>query len=354
MTAPAIDVLIVTALQLERRAVRHHLASIEALTINPIVLDVGKFSTAHRSMRVAVLESGPGNIDASALTALTTFRVEPPVVLMVGIAGGIKDVALGDVVASSKIYWLESGKSTDIKVKSRPDFGPVSMRLVQLARQVAVDEQWQARIDCSDGPQPSAFVEPIVAGERVLASTRSQDAQRIRDDFSDAVAVAMEDMGVTVASVIGGADDTLAIRGVSDLLDGKALADEGGSQLSAAANAAAFAFELLTKLEAPGKPDSGVDSTSRLISVAAQLYPKGPTDRSVWERAGGDIGKLTLSGTGDSIWFAAVRELKQGGGGPSIDVRRLVEVMVDDYPNNAHLQALVTSLEPSDPRTGNP
>ena len=347
MNASHVDVLIVTAIQIERSAVREHLHSLDVMKIDPAVLDVGQFVERDLRLRVAILEVGPGNIDASVLTTITTLKLQPAMTMMVGVAGAVKDLALGDVVASSKIYWAEPGKSLKAGVRTRPDFGPVSESLVQAARRVAADDEWQERISpCIPQPRrPAAIVAPIVVGERVVASTKSDDAKRIRQNFGDAVAVAMEDIGVARASAIAGAGEMIAIRSASDLLDGKADADATGAQAVAAASAAAFAFELLASSLPvhlfPSRPETSQD----FYKEAAALYPTGPTERGIWERAGGDLAAITLGGTGRSMWWAALRELDQGGGGPSITMASLIAEMRDDYPNSEMLQALPDSTE---------
>ena len=253
-----------------------------------------------------------------------------------------------DVVASSKVYWAEAGKSLEAGVRARPDFGPVSDGLVQAARRVAADDEWQARISdlAPQSRRPAAIVAPIVAGERIVASTHSDDAKRIKQNFGDAVAVAMEDIGVTRASAIAGAAETIAIRSASDLLDGKSDADAAGSQPVAAANAAAFAFELLANNLPvhlfPSRPETNQD----FYKEAAALYPAGPTEKGIWERAGGDLAAITLGGTGRSMWWSALRQLDQGGGGPSITMAHLIAAMRDDYPDSEMLRALADSAEP--------
>ena len=199
---------------------------------------------------MAVIEVGPGNISAASLTAMAVSAAQPEVVLMVGVAGGVKDLAIGDVVASSKIYWAEAGKSEVDHEVPRPGYGPVSSELIQAARLVAVDDTWQFRRQSDGGavPTPKAIVAPIVVGEEVVASSESPAGKRIKALYSDAVAVAMEDVGVTTAADLGGSKG-LAIRAVSDLLDDKAAADASGSQEVAADHAAAFAFELLTRIQ---------------------------------------------------------------------------------------------------------
>ena len=348
MTVHHVDALVVTAIQLERRAVREHLCSLDVMPIGSVVLDVGQFVEQHLRLRVAILEVGPGNIDASVLTTITTVELQPAMTMMVGVAGALKDLALGDVVASSKVYWAEGGKSLESSVRPRPDSGLVSDRLVQAARRVAADDQWQARVSerATQVRRPAAIVAPIVAGERVVASTKSGDAKRIREHFGDAVAVAMEDMGVARASAIAGAGEMIAIRSASDLIDGKAAADAAGSQPIAAANAAAFAFELLASSLPFQLFPSGSETDWRLYEQAAALYPKGPIEKGIWERAGGDLAAITLGGTGRSMWWSALRQLDQGGGGPSITMTSLLAAMRDDYPHNESVRALADSAEP--------
>ena len=138
--------------------------------------------------------------------------------MMVGIAGAVKDLELGDVVASSKVYWSEPGKSLEGGVLTRPDFGAVSESLVQAARRVAADDEWQQRIS-PRAPQPTTTSgprRPDRRGRACRGKHSSDDAKKIKENFGDAVAVAMEDIGVARASAIAGAGEMIAIRSASD------------------------------------------------------------------------------------------------------------------------------------------
>ena len=76
-----------------------------------------------------------------------------------------------------------------------------------------------------------------------------------------------------------------------------------------------------------------------LRDLLPDLYPAGPVDQHVWERAGGDISRLTLGKPGRAMWHEALRLLDRGGGG-AIDVRSLIAEARSDYPNNDGLRAL--------------
>lgn len=348
----AADTLIVTPLGLERRAVRQHLTDVEELATSSLSLDLGRYRTAVGSeiVEVAVLETGPGNVDAAVLT-LTALHQLPQVrtVIACGVAGGYKDVQIGDVVASSKVYWIEAGKETDDGFRARPNFGHVSPLMIQHARQVAIDARWQGR---SHVPVPDAFasgrpatavVGPIAVLESVVGSRETETGSRLAEHFGDALAVDMEGFGILKAAEATDRVAGLEIRGVSDLLGGKGAADAAGSQDYAAAQAAAFAFEVIGSLRraAPTRQDDEWWRT--LADVAARTYPAGLRDRAIWTRAGGDLAAVDLAGPAVGQWHDAIRQVRHGGGGGSgFSVEGLLDTMLQDHPQSAELTALAT------------
>lgn len=82
------------------------------------------------------------------------------------------------------------------------------------------------------------------------------------------------------------------------------------------------------------------ESWRELEHIMADLYPTGPMDQDIWTRAGGDVSRIKLSGTGRANWFAALRTLQLGGGGNGITRRSLVEATLGDYPHHPELGAL--------------
>lgn len=75
----------------------------------------------------------------------------------------------------------------------------------------------------------------------------------------------------------------------------------------------------------------------KLEDILADLYPAGPSDQDIWLRAGGDISRLKLNGTGRAQWFAALRLLRQGGGGEGIHLEALMDEVRNDFPNHPSL-----------------
>lgn len=354
MSLSEFDVLIVTALQLERRAVRAHLVNVVVERDSGMHADIGVLPQPDGDLTVAVIETGPGNVAAAILAGRSEEIFRPAVVLMVGIAGGLKDVSIGDVVASTKIYWYESGKQ-QANFGARPDFAPVGNELLQSARAVASHDSWRdGVIDPQWPPEmpPAALAAPTVVGEKVLANTTAPVVMDIRAAFGDAVCVNMEDYGALRGAGFMQRAQTLAVRGISDLIDAKGTAEEKGSQPQAAAHAAAFAIGVIDRYFAPGKPSGSRRSPTRvttsgtaiptqngprLVKVGRLLYPEGPQQDSLWERAGGDLSRLPTGGNGQARWWQAVR-LVERGGGPTLAA--LLQEMLADYPANVELQAV--------------
>jgi nucleoside phosphorylase len=267
--------LVLTALPVERAAVRAHLRDVqEAVHPKGTVYEQGVFDASPHSWKVGLVEVGAGNQEAAfeAERAINYFK--PSVVFFVGVAGGLKDVRLGDVVAATKVYGYERGAARE-EFQPRPDVGESSYSLVQRARAEASWPNWQRQLR-SDAPagSPRVFVAPIAAGEKVVKSESAPVAQFLRDQYSDALAVEMEGRGFLKAAQANEEVRALVVRGISDLLSGKEEADAAGGQEVAAPHASAFAFEVLAKLTPPAPRVSASKQPNRarplwLLSILA-------------------------------------------------------------------------------------
>ncbi len=240
--------VIITALPVEYLAVRKHLKNLqEVVHTNGTVYERGDFAAEYQNWEIGIVEVGAGNAGAAVEVERSIACFQPDVILFVGIAGGIKDVELGDVVASTKIYGYESGKSEQ-DFKPRPEIGLSAYSLEQRARAEARKDNWLKRLDDSS-LTPRVFVAPIAAGDKVASFTKSEVFKFLRSTYEDAVAVEMEGFRFVEAARANHQISTMVIRGISDLIDKKNHVNQAEYQKLAANNASAFAFEVLAKLQ---------------------------------------------------------------------------------------------------------
>ncbi|MGW1587897.1 phosphorylase family protein [Streptomyces sp. NPDC002386] len=257
---PQADVVVLTALGVEFQAVREHLAGpFEEHDASGALFEVGTFTGRHARWRVACLETGEGNAAAAALCqrAVTEFR--PRYVFFVGVAGGLKDVELGDVVAARHIYDYERGKDTESGFRTRTATHLSAFALVQRAQAVARGQDWRRRITAAPPEgEPSVLVKPLAAGSKVVAHERSATARLLAEHCGDAVAVEMEGHGFLQAAYVNAGLQALVVRGISDRLSDKGDHNDRVWQPAASRHAAAFTFELLSRLPRPQPREDGL------------------------------------------------------------------------------------------------
>jgi nucleoside phosphorylase len=189
---------------------------------------------------VAVAQIGRGNEEAGYSTERALEYFNPAIALFVGVAGGIKDVAVGDVVFATEVHGYEYGKETDQAFMPRGQVAASSYALVQAAVQLSQE----LAVDFA------VVVEPIAAGGKIVADATAPSAQVIKRHYSQVVATEQEGLGFLKAASTRPEVAVGVVRGISDLLSGKSDSDAAGWQDRAARNAARFALDLLD-LESP-------------------------------------------------------------------------------------------------------
>ena len=239
--------VIITSILVEYSAVRIHLTDLkEEIHPKGKIYERGKFSAYDQEWEVGIVEVGAGNSSAALEAERAIAYFNPDVILFVGVAGGIKDVKLGDVVAATKVYGYESGKQEEI-FRPRPDVGLSTYDMIQRAIVESRKEDWWKR--CQSSAKPNVLVAPIASGDKIVANKESDLLKFLRNNYGDAVAVEMEGKGILKAAHANQQVSALIIRGISNLIDGKDEADQQGYQEIAASHASAFAFEILAKLK---------------------------------------------------------------------------------------------------------
>jgi nucleoside phosphorylase len=123
--------IILTAISVEYQAVRDHLTQLREETQSGTIYERGNFATNSQSWDVIIMEIGGGNVQVALETERAINFFNPNIILFVGVAGGLKDVSLGDVVVATKVYAYESGKAGQT-FQARPEVSSPTYRLLQL------------------------------------------------------------------------------------------------------------------------------------------------------------------------------------------------------------------------------
>jgi nucleoside phosphorylase len=247
--------VILTALPVEYQAVRYYLTNLQE-EVHPqgTIYERGLFVSDHYRWEVGLVETRIGTARAAFEAGRAIEYFQPHLVFFVGIAGGLKTVNIGDVVAATKVYGYESGKA-GTTFHTRPDVGNSTYRMINRAQAEARKTDWQQRLGTPlPQPLPQVFVAPIAAGEKVVTSTLSATWKFLKHHYEDALAIEMEGFGFLQAVHGNNQLEALIVRGISDLIEEKSAADAAGSQEQAARHASAFAFEVLARMDGPDTP----------------------------------------------------------------------------------------------------
>jgi len=338
-------ILILTALEVERLAIEQHLKDIKPV-LHPVTgTDYTKGTYCYNGgvLEVIVARTDQTNVNAAIETERAIAHFEPEYVFFAGVAGGLKDVEVGDIIIGRDVYGFERGKAEENNFKPRPQFGASSYSLERLAGQYAKSTAWNQTIENllnSDfAPVIRTYTGTIASGEKVDASIDSDLHQFLKQNASHALGIEMEGLGFLEVCRMRPLVKTLLLRGISDLVDGKNHMDGKGSQPYASANVAAFLFGLLEQLDLS---DVTTEPTrdQKLVEIMCKLYPGGLRDNQIWIAAGGDLSLINLGQSGKGQWIEAIRTLKLGGGG-NVNLDSLIETVAEEYGENKDVKEML-------------
>ncbi|WP_194892247.1 5'-methylthioadenosine/S-adenosylhomocysteine nucleosidase family protein [Catenulispora pinisilvae] len=239
--APAV---VLTAIAPEYEAFRAHV-DVECRDVHQDTwFEIGRMKVGGHP--VVCAQVGPGNLSAGVLAERAAGRFAPRALLFAGIAASLTPtVRIGDVVVASKVYAYDMSKHVPDGELQRPAAWESSHGLLQVAHRALDGTAWAAGVVAGAGELVPVHYKPVAAGPVLLDSPDSWLRRHLYEHYNDAVALEMESVGLYTAGALNGTE-TLTIRGISDLADGrKSTADAGGSQQAAAARAAAAVAALI-------------------------------------------------------------------------------------------------------------
>jgi nucleoside phosphorylase len=264
---PVVDVAILTALTVEESAIVDAIGNCTMHRWRGMSLHLGDIN----GQRVLVFPIGVGTGSAAAATERVIGVWNPARIVLVGIAGGTRDVTAdvrpGDILIPDQVVGYELAKVTPDDTIRRYEVYRPDADLLALARSLRAAE-WADRIalprpdDPSGRVRPLVHVGPVLTGDKVLADTAALADLRLA--WPKAIGVEMESLGVALAAYRNG-PSFLMIKAVSDFADGA----KNDDWHRYAANAAArFAVALLS-----GSPAGPGRRAQAVPTVAPVKYP---------------------------------------------------------------------------------
>jgi nucleoside phosphorylase len=155
-----------------------------------------------KAYTVVLAQSARAGTNAAAVTTKNTLLAfRPRYILVVGIAGGLREADLGDVVVADRICGYEYGK-VDQGFRPRPDHDyPADMPIVSAAGTFADREpNWHLEVEDSlRGLRPRILVGPVASGDKVVDDRSDAFFAEVLKSRPKLIAVEMEGAGVAAA-----------------------------------------------------------------------------------------------------------------------------------------------------------
>lgn len=260
-------VLILTPLQLERNAFIPFLpGEWKPVFKGTALYEQVQFKGKFHDYTVYLCQPGMYTTNMALATSEAVHNLNPELIILSGVAGGVKDMEVGDLIIPDKIYYYQAGKESSEGYHSRPQSYYPSGELLARAKHLTYSGNWKKRL--SNGvSEAKTLIAPLAAGDNVIG-TRGELYKIIRLHFNDTAAIDMESSGLFNAVHQKRTIHALAVRGISDLLEGKTDSDAEGSQPIAAERAAAFVMELLWELDC----SSFIIQNMDIKTIVKQVY----------------------------------------------------------------------------------
>jgi nucleoside phosphorylase len=230
----SVDLAIITVLQEEYEAVLRLLKRVRRV-IGSATIDnqhawvVGQVDAPQSQVpyTVALAMSPRAGTNAAVVATKNTLQAfDPRCILVVGIAGGLRDLRVGDVVVADRICAYEYGKVDDGRFQPRADLdSPTDAALTSAASTLAARHpDWFRQLDEPAELKrlsPKIVIGNVASGDKVVDDPTDSFFASIMSSRPKVIAVEME--GAGAAAAIQDARETQRavsfgmIRGISDL-----------------------------------------------------------------------------------------------------------------------------------------
>lgn len=346
------NILILTPLRLEEIAIHFHLPLLRESFKAGTLYYESPFKGKFQDFNIVTRQTGSKNNVVALETDRAIQKFQPNLVFLVGIAGGVKDAIIGDVVVAMKNYGYEAGKATDTGFVARPEAIRSSPELLELAKSIANKNQWQQRISNSN-KKPKVYFGAIASGDKVVTTTEGSLFQNLKSHYNDTLALEMEAIGFAEALSSYPNIKMLNVRGISDLLADKNSATDENNQPMAAAHAAAFLFEMIYQLDVSNFNINTMDIKTIATFLVTAFAPYLKKSKSV-ETISKEISEATDTTLGN-IWekikpifieeFVEEEELTEAVEEPKVLEYELGKKLKKDKALKQDLEALLEKAE---------
>lgn len=274
-TSVEIDFAIITAIEIERKAVCTALSLTDDQRVRKgsRVYWRGRLPVADGFYEIVVAQSlDMANVDAALLTSDVIRDWQPGAMLMVGIAASAnREVNLGDVVVASNVHYYERGKvGPEGVVKLEPYIYPADSTLWS---NILALPEWKTRIAAKRPDlkrvRPKVHHGVIASGERVIAYAALRD--EIASSHRKTLAIEMEGYGFSkAASQSFEQVRHLVIRAICD--DGSETKNDKWHAYAAAAAASYARHFLADQPLEPRNTQRSAKPAERLETGSTEVY----------------------------------------------------------------------------------
>lgn len=251
-----------TPLPSEYVAVSRHISEKSSIVNEGAAYEIGRFPVGNGNFQVIIREPGMKNASMAVATERAIRYFEPQIAILCGIAGGIKDVKIGDVAVAKSAFDYDVGKESENGFLPRPAEYVFSDELLAHAQLIQRSDEWKSRtLDGAPGAQ--VHIASVAAGDKVISAVNNFTFERIQQFLSHCKFLEMEAAGFGLAIQRYRHVHAIVVRGISDMCIDKNEAERQNWQPMAADRAAAVALELLWRFNGYSPKDDGKNAYSK-------------------------------------------------------------------------------------------